>query len=179
MLRDPKYILSVTYLEGSALLEHDLKRARAETAESIFILTNKFSLHPDQTDALSILQNLSIKRYLTSLIYNPPKHTFYADSEPIKYNQLYCMQIIRQENIKHLGNMYTELGHKDIIICINDIKMGVLAKSLIYPGANTLIMNLVCSFAEEGGDDDVEEKEEKIAEDSSNPNNTGSSAWLK
>jgi hypothetical protein len=42
MLRDPKYMFSMSYLQGSALLDRDLKRSRAESAVAFFIMTNKF-----------------------------------------------------------------------------------------------------------------------------------------
>jgi hypothetical protein len=41
-------------------------------------------------------------------------------------------------------------------VCLNEIKMGVLAKAVMYPGSNTLLMNLISSFS----DDPVEEEEE-------------------
>ena len=39
----------------------------------------------------------------------------------------------------------------DLVICLNEIKMGVIAKAVIFPGANTLIMNLLTSFADDSG----------------------------
>jgi hypothetical protein len=35
-----------------------------------------------------------------------------------------------------------------VIICLNEIKMGVLAKALVNPGSNTLLMNLLSSFSD-------------------------------
>jgi len=32
---------------------------------------------------------------------------------------------------------------------LNEIKMGVLAKSVVYPGINTFIMNLITSFSDD------------------------------
>lgn len=34
---------------------------------------------------------------------------------------------------------------------MNEIKMGILAKALLYPGASTLIMNLITSFSDGNG----------------------------
>ena len=42
MMRNPKYIISISYLEGSALSDHDLRRAKVDTAVAIFVMTNKF-----------------------------------------------------------------------------------------------------------------------------------------
>lgn len=43
-----------------------------------------------------------------------------------------------------------------VVVCLNEIKMGVIAKAAVYPGANTLIMNLLCSFTDEEGEDDLQ-----------------------
>eukprot|EP01031_Cornospumella_fuschlensis_P036437 gene36437-44200_t len=142
LMREPKYSLSLVYLEGSALVESDLRRAKAEIAKAIFIMTNKFAANPDEEDAKSILLNLSIKRYLS-----------YYDRE----GMLYCTQLIRPENRRHLSkNDANELDENDLVVCLNEIKMGAMAKAVVCPGANTLIMNLVTSFSDSalgGGND--------------------------
>lgn len=134
LMQNPKFTLSMYYLEGSALIDKDLRRAKAETAEAIFIMANKFSLNPDEEDSKSILLNLSIKRYLASLVST---------------KMLYCMQLLRPENRRHLANEQNLLPENDIVVCLNEIKMGVMAKALMYPGANTLLMNLVSSFSDD------------------------------
>ena len=134
LMQNPKFTLSMYYLEGSALIDKDLRRAKAETAEAIFIMANKFSANPDEEDSKSILLNLSIKRYLASL-----------SSKSL----LYCMQLLRPENRRHLANEQNLLPENDIVVCLNEIKMGVMAKALMYPGANTLLMNLVSSFSDD------------------------------
>lgn len=142
LMREPQYLFSSVFLEGSALVESDLKRAKAETARAIFIMSNKFSANPDEEDAKSILLNLSIKRYLSSRL---------------RQDMLYCTQLIRPENRRHLSkNDANELDENDLVVCLNEIKMGAMAKAVVCPGANTLIMNLVTSFSDSGlsGDDD-------------------------
>lgn len=136
LMRDPKYFLQLTYLEGSALLEHDLRRAKAERASAIFIMTNKFSTKPDEEDSKSILLNLSVKRYISYFI---------------RPSLLYCMQLIRPENRKHLGNddFNQPRNENDLVVCLNELKLGVMARSIMYPGTNTLIMNLLSSFSDE------------------------------
>lgn len=141
LMRDPQFFLQLQYLEGSALVEKDLKRAKAEYAMAIFIMTNKFSSNPDEEDAKSILLNLSIKRYIAGF-YRPPMR--------------FCMQLIRPENRRHLSkNESNELDTNDLVLCLNEIKMGAMAKAILYPGANTLLMNLVSSFADDEEDDSV------------------------
>jgi hypothetical protein len=99
---------------------------------AIFIMTNKFSPKPDEEDAKSILLNLSIKRYVSSRGGKA---------------QLYCMQLIRPQNRKHLAVDGEQKG--DVVVCINEIKMGVLAKAVVYPGVSTLLMNLISSFSDD------------------------------
>lgn len=165
LMRDSHYFLQLTYLEGSALLDADLRRAKAEASQAIFIMTNKFSAYPDEEDAKSILLNLSIKRYLS-----------YFDVA----QKLCCMQLIRPQNRRHLSReMETELKavDSDLVVCLNEIKMGVMAKAVTYPGANTLLMNLISSFSEEPLDN---EEDEVVNEDAAHKKGTNiSRAWLK
>ena len=56
-------------------------------------MINKFSKNPDEEDAKTILQNLSIKTYMRNFIDR-------ADE------MLHCVQIIRPENLKHLPRRY-------------------------------------------------------------------------
>jgi hypothetical protein len=146
LMRDPQFFLSLTYLEGSALSDNDLKRAKAETSQAIFVMTNKFSLHPDEEDSKSILLSFSIKRYISNF-YRP--------------NLLFCIQLIRPENRKHLTmDEFEQVDDSDLVVCLNEIKLGVMARSVVYPGTNTLIMNLLSSFSDdalEGADNDKDE----------------------
>jgi hypothetical protein len=121
MLRDPKYMLSLSYLQGSSLTDVDLKRSKAETAVAIFIMTNKFSSVPDEEDAKSVLQNLSIKRY-------------FAASMSTRSEPLYCMQLIRPENLRQLSRGSAGGEENNLVVCLNEIKMGVLARAIVYPG---------------------------------------------
>ena len=113
MLRDPHFEMFVTYLEGSALVEKDLLRAQASTAVAIFIMTNKFSEDADEEDAKTILQHLSIKRYAESSMQQAPR------------NQLYCMQLIRPENQRHLPTR-TNSSATNLVICLNEVGTSAL-----------------------------------------------------
>ena len=61
---------------------------------------------------------------------------------------------------------------KDRSKCLNEIKMGVLAKALIYPGSNIFIMNLITTST-----DADEEEEEEGAENENGAEN--SKQWIK
>lgn len=62
----------------------------------------------------------------------------------------FCKQIIRPENTKLAEK--TRTPSNDLVVCVNEIKMGMFAKSALFPGTNTFILNLISSFSDEGVD---------------------------
>lgn len=147
ILRDPLFNIVVHYFQGSPLNNADLKRVHVESAVAIFIMGNKFSIKPDEDDAKTILQYFSIRKYLQCLS---------SHSDPF-----YCLQLIRPDNKRHLG-VVNEDEAKEIVICLNEMKMGLLAKTCIFPGTSTFIFNLLTSFAETGDEEDEDEGEKDI-----------------
>jgi len=149
LMKDSPHSLQIHYLEGSALNDRDLRRAKPNEADAVFIMTNKFSTAPDEDDANTILLSLSIKRYIAS---------FGVESKQ------FCMQLVRPQNRKHLPthDEGSDQSSKDLLVCINEIKMGVLAKGLMYPGANTMLMNLLCSFSNDADEDSDDEEMEIV-----------------
>jgi hypothetical protein len=144
LLQNPGFSLQVIYLQGTTLKESDLIRAHASTAIAVFYLTNKFSSSPDDEDAKMILQYMSVKRYVNSC----------QDGFRL---QLHCLQLIRPENRKHLNKLALgDLAENDsqLVICLNEVKMGIISKAVTFPGANTLIMNLISSFADDDDEGD-------------------------
>ncbi len=166
IMKDPKFMLSVTYLEGVPLNDHDLRRAMASEAKAIFIMTNKFSSNPDEEDAKTILQQFSIQRYLklnaaaTQLKLQQskgnvikaclndilPLNLWFSDGEEIARqrtteasNLLNCgsdkffLQLIRPENKRHLVTTNRADENHGLVVCLNEIKMGVIAKACIFP----------------------------------------------
>lgn len=142
LLRKKSGRYNITYLQGSALVDSDLKRAQAETAHAVFIMTNKFSKDYDEEDAEIIMQQFNIKRYIGThnplLFLSNPKLVF-------------CTQLIRPENRKHLlGDLedYESItqSYHDVSICLNEIKMKILAKSTLYPGVCTFLLNLLSTI---------------------------------
>jgi potassium large conductance calcium-activated channel subfamily M alpha member 1 len=112
ILRNPKYTLNVTFLEGSALNDHDLRRAHVTTATAIFIMTDKFTADPDQEDARAILQQFSIKRFIA------------ANATQLETRPEFRMQLIRVENLRHLDTEQDDdTSANDVVVCLNEIKM--------------------------------------------------------
>ena len=148
------YSMNITYLEGTALYEADLKRAYAFAAVSIFIMTNKFSNNPDEEDAKTILQQFSIKQYIARTI-----------SHEKQTKPLLCIQLIRPENRRHLVQPLTkddDLTQEDLVMCLNEIKMGVIAKAVMFQGTNTLLMNLLTSFADDDDGDNFMASQDEV-----------------
>lgn len=82
------------------------------------------------------------------------------------------MQVIRPENRKHMISEYED-DCGDIVLCLNELKMGIIAQSVINPGTSALIMNIIASFADnEDEDADGGVKEIEVIDD----NETGT--WL-
>jgi hypothetical protein len=161
ILNDPIFSMSIQYLEGSPLADKDLIRSKAHEALAVFIFARKYCDSPDEEDAKVILQQLNITRFVSM------GHT---SNMPV-----FCMQLIRPENRRHLDANRAKLvalaldngteRKDDLVVCISELKMGILAKSVLYPGMSVLIFNFLSSFADDdegsdneddgGGDDDA------------------------
>jgi len=165
VLRHPQFTLNVTFLEGSALNELDLRRAHADTASAVFILSNKFTQDPDQEDARVILQRFAMTRfvYREKMLLSHEKFNYNNHDNNHNFNinnisPVFCMQLNRAQNMRHMVDLEapkdlqssTENDSKDLVVCLNEVKMGIIANNIIYPGNFTLLFNLLMSFSDEG-----------------------------
>jgi len=144
LLSNTQYELNVHYLEGTVLFDRDLRRAAAEHAEAVLLFTNKFTTTPDRDDAKTILMHHSIKRYIEER-----KGYSYVNNDVT-----FCVQLVRPENQRHFeaGGISVECPTEHVI-CLNEIKMGIVAKSVLFPGTVALIMNMLASFADDDESD--------------------------
>eukprot|EP00743_Colponemidia_sp_Colp-15_P009190 GILK01010028.1.p1 GENE.GILK01010028.1~~GILK01010028.1.p1 ORF type:complete len:996 (-),score=150.53 GILK01010028.1:36-2978(-) len=117
ILDDPINVNRVMYLRGSALNFYDLDRAKAQSAEAVFVLTVKSSSFDDHDDTGSLFRALALRKFC---------------SRP-----LILAQLLRPK----LKNQMLATG-ADCIICIDEIKSRLLAASCHAPGLSTLICNL-------------------------------------
>ena len=143
MLKSQKYGFALTYLDGSCLSQRDLQRACCASAHACFVLANKFCSDSDEMDASTILRALSIKRYV---------------KQQTDEDLMVCVQLMRPENKMHYaacGQIAEhELNHADDqVVCIDEIKMTLLAKTCLCPGMTALVCNLITS--DEDVSDDV------------------------
>ena len=86
----------------------------------------------------------------------------------VSVDPLICMQLIRPENRRHLGTNGDDDRDKDLVVCLNEMKMGIIAKSVMFPGASTMIFNLLTSFAEDAmaaEDKEMTQKKKKKKKD--------------
>lgn len=80
----------------------------------------------------------------------------------VSVDPLFCMQLIRPENRRHLGADGDDETDKDLVVCLNELKMGIIAKSVMFPGSSTMIFNLLTSFAEDAmSNEDLESVKKK------------------
>lgn len=175
LLTSPRLQFNVFYLQGSPLSDFDLKRAKADRADAIFFMTNKFSPHADIEDSKIILQYLSFKRFiyrtnnirLNSNNSSSSINTFNFSFSTLNGNtaipnnsninsggfnkQLFCLQLIRPENKRNAKGTLNTVNTQDYVLCLNEIKMEIISKAVLFPGAITLLMNLITSY---GGSSD-------------------------
>jgi hypothetical protein len=142
-----KYFFSVQYLQGSPLVTADLHRAKTAQAKAVMFLTNKFTTDPDQEDAETIMRLYSVRRFL-------------CNSAELEL-PLLCLQVILPENTQKLLHDDSADTHKDHIICLNKMRMGVIAKTCLFPGMSTFLFNLLHSLTDVSepvsADDDLDD----------------------
>jgi hypothetical protein len=85
-LRNSKFELFLTYLEGTPMIDNHLKRASLLDAKMCFLLTNKQATDPYVVDRKNIMFALALKKY--SL-----KHT--------GENKRLCIQLIKPDSASH------------------------------------------------------------------------------
>ena len=69
-----------------------------------------------------------------------PRKSIVSDSGAERYNTIYGERKLSSEEL---------VEHPPRVLCFNELKMGMLAKSCLCPGTNAFIFNLISSFREE------------------------------
>ncbi|OQR86034.1 Voltage-gated Ion Channel (VIC) Superfamily [Achlya hypogyna] len=121
ILLNGAYEQRVVYLQGSAMLDSDLKRASAATARLCFVMINKLSTDGDQSDTASNLLTISLRHYTRRV--------------PL------FVQVLKTDNIRHV-----HLSGANNIVCIDQVKLGILAKSCLIPGLCAFLCNILFTF---------------------------------
>ena len=134
ILNKSKYLINLQYIEGSALEPQDLERCLIEKADAVIILSDKFSYDADQQDSHTILEAMLIKKYLSK-----------QKKKGGNNSTMVCMQLLRYQSITHYELSNYEETKNDRIVCIESLKLSLLAKSCLCPGLVVLITNLIKS----------------------------------
>ncbi|KAJ0401867.1 hypothetical protein P43SY_007801 [Pythium insidiosum] len=112
----------VTFIKGSVMSEEDLCRVGADSARACFVLVPKFADDVQRVDADTVLRLLSIRNYNTDL-------------------EVYT-QIVSPTYSHYINDV-----DADHVLCLDQIKLSLLAKSCICPGLVTLVSNMFRSSA--------------------------------
>ncbi|KAG7388134.1 hypothetical protein PHYPSEUDO_013094 [Phytophthora pseudosyringae] len=107
----------VTYIKGSVMSEEDMCRVGADAARACFVLASKAAANTKQTDAETVMRLLAIRNYNPDL----PVYT----------------QIVSPVFLDYISGV-----DADQLLCLDQIKISLLAKSCLCPGLVTLISNL-------------------------------------
>ena len=116
------YYTRVQFLLGSVLNGNDLKKANVVTSSAIFILANKHTANPIEEDNANLLRVVSVKNTI--------------DEIPIIIQLLHSFSKTQVSNIEGWSETH------DIAVCLNELKLGLLAQSCLCPGFSTLVANL-------------------------------------
>uniref|UniRef100_UPI00398F52A7 potassium channel subfamily T member 2 isoform X2 n=1 Tax=Pristiophorus japonicus TaxID=55135 RepID=UPI00398F52A7 len=116
VLQIPMWAQRVIYLQGSALKDQDLLRAKMDDAEACFILSSRYEVDRTAADHQTILRAWAVKDFA-------PKCPLYV-------------QILKPENKFHVK-------FADHVVCEEEIKYAMLALNCICPATSTLITLLV------------------------------------
>jgi hypothetical protein len=130
LIRSPEYEANVIYIQGDPLLEKDLRRCQIEKAKAVILMCNKESADANAEDSKTILLAMVIKKYLKQQGQNRTR---------------FCMQLLRHEGKTHYYLSLNKQTKQDQVICIEELKMSLLAKSCLCPGLITVISNLITS----------------------------------
>ena len=126
------YYTRVQFLLGSALNASKLKQARINGSVAVFILADKLTNDPKDEDHANMLRAVSIKNTTTQV--------------PV------IIQLVHSFSKRKVIEIDGWLVGRDIAICLNQLKLGVLAQNCLCPGFSTLLSNIF--YASDAGDDD-------------------------
>ncbi|KAH6591141.1 hypothetical protein BASA50_009144 [Batrachochytrium salamandrivorans] len=138
LLSHPFYRNRLIYLRGDLMSVHDLKRAAAQYATALFLLNTQSpdklgaKVPNDQAEESNHAQSMDAQVLMQSLISKSafPGLPIFAQVQDIQFKDL----------SEHCGC--------DRILCIDEIKMSLVATNCIVPGIQTLVLNLIHSYKE-------------------------------
>ncbi|KAJ2486360.1 hypothetical protein EV174_001158 [Coemansia sp. RSA 2320] len=140
LLRDPVYANRVFYVKGRATNFKSLKRARIDLATCVYILTRKHSHGTGiEEDADTVLIALALNAFASSTVVRSGSNK--EGSEMPKF-QVYA-QTLLPGSISHLNYLQTAR-----VVCVDEMRMGIMAQNCATPGYATLAYMLSTSVAD-------------------------------
>lgn len=135
-----KYLLQqyqnkLFYFEGDPLKEIDLNRCQFTYASTIIILCNKQTDDSSAEDSKTILQALAIRKQFK---IEEGNNQVQQDNE-----SKMLIQLLRPESELHFSLSISRNKNIDQILCIDELKLSLLAKSCLCQGIIVLISNLI------------------------------------
>ncbi|KAL7752186.1 hypothetical protein RI367_002231 [Sorochytrium milnesiophthora] len=128
ILSDPAYLSRVKYVKGSATSFRALEKVSARDAKACFILTSMFSAQDaDEEEAESIMRALAIKKFDSRL-------PVYIES-------------MSPNSQSHFD--YLDMAISDHVLCVDELKLGILGQTCRLPGFVTLLSLLSTSITDE------------------------------
>ncbi|XP_054713397.1 potassium channel subfamily T member 1-like [Uloborus diversus] len=130
ILQVPMWAQRVIYIQGSALKDTDLTRARMNAAEACFILAARNYVDRSAADEHTILRSWAVRDFAP----NVPQY----------------VQIFRPENKVHVA-------FAEHVVCEDEFKYALLANNCLCPGTSTLVTLLLHTSRGQEGQTSPEE----------------------
>ena len=144
------------YFEGDCLKLNDLERVMFRSAKMIMLLANKQTDNDTEEDAKTIMQAMAIKKHFMLLEQKDKKNKNLElilhktklkkkenDENDKEKNNRLIIQLIKPESEHHFELSISTSYSRDQIVCINELKLGLLSKSCLCRGIITLLTNLI------------------------------------
>ena len=116
------YYTRVQFLLGSVLKARDLNKAKILNSSAIFIIANKHTENPKDEDHANMLRVVSVKNT--------------TDKVPV------IIQLVHSFSKSKVTKLQGWSLRRDIVVSINELKLGLLGLSCLCPGLSTLVGNL-------------------------------------
>ncbi|PIA15421.1 hypothetical protein COEREDRAFT_81974 [Coemansia reversa NRRL 1564] len=127
LLHDPSYVNRVKFVLGSPTSFTQLERVQAAHAQAIFLLSSKAAGdHASAEDAAKVMVALAVRKFLRSA--------------GVRRRVPIYAQVLLPESTMHMDFL------ADHVICVEELRLGLLAKSVMVPGFASLLQLLTSSI---------------------------------
>ncbi|KAJ2081976.1 hypothetical protein H4R24_001955 [Coemansia sp. RSA 988] len=127
LLHDPSYVNRVKFVLGSPTSFSQLERVQAAQAQAIFLLSSKAAGgHASAEDAAKVMIALAVRKFLRSA--------------GVRHRVPIYAQVLLPESTMHMDFL------ADHVICVEELRLGLLARSVMVPGFASLLQLLTSSI---------------------------------